>query len=93
MNSDWLKAMVYQIVYYGYDNCYCSNYVGNQFIVAIRHPRGLWYMTNIPQLRAVSRHSALRRAYEEPVAMLYWPYTTPPLALLLYYTLLHCCQW
>ena len=41
---------------------YCSNYVGNQFIIAIRHLRVLWYMANIPRLRAVSRHSVLPRA-------------------------------
>ena len=40
-------------------------------------------MANIPRLRAVSRHSTLRRALEQPLAVLYWPYTTPPRALLL----------
>uniref|UniRef100_A0A8C7DP79 Neurofascin homolog (chicken) a n=1 Tax=Oncorhynchus kisutch TaxID=8019 RepID=A0A8C7DP79_ONCKI len=29
---------------------YCSNYVGNQFIIAITHLGGLWYMANIPRL-------------------------------------------
>jgi hypothetical protein len=33
VNGDWLKAAVY---------FYCSNYVGNQFIIAIRHLGGLW---------------------------------------------------
>ena len=37
-----------------------SNYLGNKFIIAIRHLGDLWYMTNIPRLRAVSRPSALR---------------------------------
>ncbi|CDQ95640.1 unnamed protein product, partial [Oncorhynchus mykiss] len=55
LNADWLTAVVYQTVY-------CCNYVENQFIIAIRHLRGLWYMANIPQLRDVSRHSTLRRA-------------------------------
>jgi hypothetical protein len=43
LNADWLTAMVYQTVYHGYDKTcifYCSNYVGNQFIIAIRHIRG-----------------------------------------------------
>ncbi|XP_071017498.1 neurofascin-like isoform X4 [Oncorhynchus clarkii lewisi] len=53
---------------------YCSNYVGNQFIIAITHLGGLWYMANIPRLMAVSRHSAL---------CICWPYTTPPRTLLL----------
>ena len=35
---------------------YCSNYVGNHFIMAIRHLVCLRYMANIPRLRAVSRH-------------------------------------
>ena len=55
--------MVYQAVYHRYDKTfifYCSNYICNQFIIAISHLRGLWYMVNIPRLRAVSRHSALR---------------------------------
>jgi hypothetical protein len=61
LNADWLTAVVYQTVYHGYDNIYfyCSNC---QFIIAIRHLGGLCYMANIPRLRAVSRHSALRRA-------------------------------
>ena len=47
----------YQTVYHGYDkNIYfdCSNYVGNQFIIEIRNLRSLWYMADIPRLRAVS---------------------------------------
>ena len=63
LNADWLTAVVYQTVYHGYDKTlifYCSNYISNQFIIAIRHFWGLLYMANIPQLRAVSRHSVLR---------------------------------
>ena len=45
----------------------------------------LWYIANIPCLRAVSRHSALCRAEEQPLAMVYLPYTTTPCALLLNY--------
>ena len=41
---------------------YCSIYVGNQFLIAVRHLGGLWYMANKPRLRAVSRHSALLSA-------------------------------
>jgi hypothetical protein len=40
LNADWLKAVVYQTIYHGYDKTfiiYCSNYVGNQFIIEIRH--------------------------------------------------------
>ena len=54
---------------------YCCNYVGNQFIRAIRPLGCLWYAANIPQLRAVSRHSALRRAEEQPLAVVCWLYT------------------
>lgn len=64
---------------------YCSYYAGNQFIVAIRHLGGLWYMANILRLMAVSRHSAMRRDKEQPLDAVYWPYTTPLLALLLKY--------
>ena len=32
---------------------YCSNYVANQFIIAIR-PEEVWYVTNIPQTPKVS---------------------------------------
>ena len=48
-----LKATVHQTVYHNI-YFYCSNYIGNQFMIAIRHLGGLWYMANIPQLRAVS---------------------------------------
>ena len=64
---------------------YCSIYIGNQFIIAIWHLGGLWYMANIPRLRAVSRHSALCRAEGQSLAVEYWPYTTPHRALLLNY--------
>ena len=62
LDTDCLKAVVFQTTYHGYDatsRVYCSNYVGNQFIIAIRHLGGLGYMANIPLLRAVSRHSTL----------------------------------
>jgi hypothetical protein len=39
-----LTALVYQAIYHGYDKniyFYCSNYIGNQFIKAIRHLGGL----------------------------------------------------
>ena len=52
--------MVYQIVYHEYDKnvyLYCSNYVGNQFIIAKRHLGCLWYRSNIPRLRAVPKNS------------------------------------
>ena len=35
------------------------------------------------RLRPVSRHSVLRRMLEQPLAVVYWSYTTPPWALLL----------
>jgi hypothetical protein len=83
----WLTAVVSDSIPRVWQNMYfyCSNYVGNQFIIAIRHLRGLWYIANVPQLRAVSRHSALRHAKEQSLAVVYWPYTTPPGALLLNY--------
>ena len=68
---------VWQSMYF-----YCSNYVGNQFIIEIRH-KGVWYMANIPQLMVVSRQSAMRRTSEQHLAVVYWPYTPPPRALLL----------
>ena len=52
--QQWCIPRVWQNMYF-----YCSNYVGNQFIIAIRHRRGLWDMANTPWLRAVSRHSVL----------------------------------
>ena len=50
---------------------YCSNDVGNQFIIAISHLSGLWYMANIPRLRAVSRHSATRTALSRGILAIY----------------------
>ena len=39
---------------------YCFNYVGNQFVRAIRHLGCLWCIANIPRLRAVSQqHTTL----------------------------------
>ena len=69
LNADWLTAVAYQTVYHGYDKTIyfpCSNYVGNQFITAIRNLWGLWYIANIPGLRAVSRHSALHVLKNSP---------------------------
>ena len=61
LNADWLNTVVYQTEYHEYDKTF--HYVVNQFIIiAIRHLRSLWYMANIPWLRAVARHSALRCA-------------------------------
>ena len=56
LNADWRKAVVYQTVYYGYDktSICTTNYVGNQFIIAIRHLGGLWYMANTLRLRVES---------------------------------------
>ena len=46
LNVDWLTAMVYQTVYHGYDITFIftTNYVGNPFIIAIRHLGvcGIW---------------------------------------------------
>ena len=41
LNADWLTAVVYQTVNHRFDfsGFYFSNYVGKQFIIAIRH---LW---------------------------------------------------
>jgi hypothetical protein len=81
MNADLLTAVVYETVYHGY--FYCLNYIDNQFIIAIRHLRGLWYNANIPRLRGVQ--ALLRHTYEQSLAVVYWPYTTPPRAILLNY--------
>jgi hypothetical protein len=35
-------------------------------------------MANIPLLRAVLRHDALRSAWTQLLAVVYWPYTTSP---------------
>jgi hypothetical protein len=54
MNADCPTAVVYQTVYHRLGQnmyFYCSNYIGNQFIIAIRPLGGLWYMTNIPRLK------------------------------------------
>jgi hypothetical protein len=86
LNADWLTAVVYQTVYHGYDKTfifYCSNYVGNQFITARRHLRVLWYMANMSWQRTMFMHSVMRRAQEQPLAMVYWSYTKHPRALLL----------
>lgn len=45
-------------------------------------------MSNIPRLWAVSRHSVLCRAQEQPLAVRYFPYPTAPRALLLKYTII-----
>ena len=62
LDADWLKAVVYNTVYHGYDppknislfeRC-------NQFLIAKRHLGGFWYiMANIPLLIAVSKHAVL----------------------------------
>ena len=43
LNADFLTAVVYQTIYHEYENFYfyCSNYVSNQLIIAIRHLGGL----------------------------------------------------
>jgi hypothetical protein len=43
LNADWLTTVVNQTIYHGYDfdfDFFCSNYVGNQFIIVIRHLLG-----------------------------------------------------
>ena len=52
--------MAYQTVYHGYDETFIFT-AGITLVIAIRHLGGWWYMANIPRLRAVSRHSVLRR--------------------------------
>jgi hypothetical protein len=81
MNADWLTAVVYQIVYHGYDKIFIS--FCNQFLIAIRDLWGLWYMANIPWLSAVSRQSAMRHAWEQPLVVGHIPHT--PRAVLLNY--------
>ena len=36
---------------------------------------GLWYMANIPGLRAVLKHDTMWSAWIQPLAMVYWPYS------------------
>jgi hypothetical protein len=62
-SADWLTVVYAMGVT---THFYCSNYISNNFIIEIRHLGGLWYMANIPQLRALSRHSALRHAKNSP---------------------------
>ena len=85
MNADWLKAVVYKTVYHRYEQK-CIFCVLITLAIAIGNLRGLCYMANIPRLMAVSRHSVLRRAKEQPLAVVHWPYTTLPHALLLNYS-------
>jgi hypothetical protein len=44
---------------------------------AIRH-EGVLCMANIPRLRAVLSQDAMRSAWRQPLAVIYWPYTTNP---------------
>jgi hypothetical protein len=39
---------------------YCCNYIGNQFIIAIRHLRGLWYIANILCWESVTRGRTMK---------------------------------
>ena len=50
--------MVYQTVYHGY---YCSNYVGNQFIIATA--KGFMQVLRVASSR------------QQPLAVVYWTYT------------------
>ena len=55
LNADWLTDVVYQTVHDGYDKTFIciALYVGNQFLIAIRHLRGLWYMVNIRNVSCI----------------------------------------
>ena len=47
----------------------------------------VWYMANIPRLRAILKHNAMRKAWQQPLALVYWQYTTNTRgALLLFLT-------
>ena len=43
LNADWLTAVGYQTICHGYDKTifYSCNFVGNQFIIEIRHHGGV----------------------------------------------------
>ena len=56
--------------------CILSAYLSNK-------APGVWYMANIPQLRAVLMNDAKWSAWIQPLAVVYWPYTTSPRSLLL----------
>jgi hypothetical protein len=47
----------------------------------------MWYMANVPQLRAVLMHNATRRSWTQPLAVIYWPYTPHLLGPYCYYKL------
>jgi hypothetical protein len=40
--------------------------------------QGVWYITNIPRLRAVHLHDATRSAWTQSLAVVYWPNITNP---------------
>jgi hypothetical protein len=58
LNADWLKAYTMGMI----KHVFLLLYVGNHFIIAIRHIGGLWYMANIPppMLYCLSIHSVYK---------------------------------
>jgi hypothetical protein len=44
----------------------------------IRH-KGVWYIANVPQLSSVLMQNVSWSAWTQPLAVVYWPYTTNPL--------------
>ena len=59
-------SWVWQNIYF-----YCSNYVGNQFRIAIRHLGGFWYMASIPQLKALCVASSIRTTLSRGILAIY----------------------
>ena len=47
----------------------------------------MWYMANIPRLRDVLKTDATLSVWIQPVAMVYWSYTTYPEGPYCYYKL------
>ena len=79
-NADWLTAVVYQTVYHRYDNIYfyCSNYVGNQFIIAV----------------SALIASCLRTALSHGILAIYHPQCLiAPAYYLFFYVLLFYCWY
>ena len=82
LNADWLTAVVHQTVYHGYDttfNLYCFNYIGNQFLIAIRHLGGLYgqYTTAKGCVKALHAALCIRTALSCGILALYHPLSVP----------------
>jgi hypothetical protein len=64
-----------------------SSFLNGRSLYIINNARGVWYMDNIPRLRAVLMLNATRSAWIQSLAVVYWPYTTNPEVSYYYYKL------